>query len=149
MSPKSLLRHPRCVSAIDELSTGNTFKPVIVDETTASKVKHVIMCSGKVYYDLLQKKEDDKRDDVLLVRIEQLYPFPEKEIMAIFSQYKNAQFRWVQEEPLNMGAWDYLLRYLRQSPIDVVARKASASPATGFKKSHDAQQQDILDRAFS
>ncbi len=149
MSPKSLLRHPRCVSSIDDLSTGNSFSPVIMDKAVASKVKKVIMCSGKVYYDLLNRKEETKRDDVLLIRLEQLYPFPEKEVQAVFKKYSKAEFLWVQEEPLNMGAWDYIVRYLRKAPIEVVARKASASPATGFKKSHDKQQQDIIDRAFS
>lgn len=150
MSPKSLLRHPECVSDINDFKTGNAFQELIDDATAkASQVKKVLLCSGKVYYDLLAEKKANKRDDVALVRMEQLYPFPKKKVDAIFDKYKKAKFLWVQEEPENMGSWNYLLRYMRHQPIDVVARKRSASPATGYKKVHDEQQAKIVADAFS
>ncbi len=149
MSPKSLLRHPKCVSDYSDFNTSKKFEEVIVDHETASKVKKVLMCSGKVYYDLLEKKTADKRKDVVLVRLEQIYPFAEDQIKAVFDTYKKAKFTWVQEEPKNMGSWYYILNMLRHTDIDVVARKASASPATGFKKVHDVEQKDLVERAFS
>ncbi len=150
MSPKSLLRHPMCVSPMDEFSTGNHFREVIDDEkATAKGTKKLILCTGKVYYDLLKRKEETKRKDVAIVRIEQLYPFPQKQIDTIFKKYKSAEKLWVQEEPLNMGAWNYLLRYWRKENIEVVSRKRSASPSTGFKKVHDKQQTELIDQAFS
>ena len=149
MSPKSLLRHPLCVSDISEFTTNNKFQEVLVDHETATKVKKVLICSGKIYFDLLERKTADKRTDVVLVRMEQLYPFAEAQIMSIFDKYKKAEFIWVQEEPKNMGAWYYILNMLRKTNIEVIARKASASPATGFKKIHDKEQKDLVDKAFS
>jgi 2-oxoglutarate dehydrogenase E1 component len=149
MSPKSLLRHPLCVSDIDDFKTGNKFQEVIDDpKASASKVKRVLYCSGKVYYDLLARQTEDKRDDVAIVRIEQLYPFPQKQFDAVVKKYKGAESLWIQEEPLNMGAWDFMLRYVRKMDIEPVARKASASPSTGFKKVHEKQQKEIVDKAF-
>jgi len=150
MSPKSLLRHPKCVSDISELIGKHTFVEMIDDkDAVASKVKRLILCTGKVYYDLLAKKEADNREDVALVRIEQLHPFPEAQVQKVIAKYKKADLRWVQEEPANMGYWDYILRYLRRSPIELISRPSSASPATGYKKVHDAQQQDLIDAAFN
>jgi len=149
MSPKSLLRHPKCVSDITELSGKNTFVETIDDANAKpAKVKRLLLCTGKVYYDLLAKQEEDKRDDIAIARVEQLHPFPEKQVQAIMSRYKKADIRWVQEEPANMGYWDYVLRYLRKEPIELVSRPASASPATGFKKVHDKQQAQLIDTAF-
>jgi 2-oxoglutarate dehydrogenase E1 component len=149
MSPKSLLRHPLCVSDIDDFKKGNKFQEVIDDpKASASKVKRVLYCSGKVYYDLLARQTEDKRDDVAIVRIEQLYPFPQKQFDAVVKKYKGAESLWIQEEPLNMGAWDFMLRYVRKMDIEPVARKASASPSTGFKKVHEKQQKEIVDKAF-
>ena len=149
MSPKSLLRHPKCVSDITELTGKNGFVETYDDATaTPSKVKRLILCTGKVYYDLLAKKEADKREDVAIARIEQLHPFPEDQVRKIIGRYKKADLIWVQEESANMGYWDYIMRYMRRDPIELVSRDATASPATGFKKVHDKQQQDLVDRAF-
>jgi 2-oxoglutarate dehydrogenase E1 component len=149
MSPKSLLRHPRCVSDISELTGKNTFVETYDDPVAKpAKVKRVIFCTGKVYYDLLAKQEDEKREDVAIARVEQLHPFPEDQIRKIISKYKKADVRWVQEESANMGYWDYIMRYMRKDPIELVSRPASASPATGFKKIHDQQQAELINTAF-
>lgn len=147
MSPKSLLRHPLCVSDFEDFKTGTHFQEII-DDTDTKAVKKLLFCSGKIYYDLLERKTETKRKDVAIVRIEQLYPFPQKQFDAICKKYKKAEMLWVQEEPQNMGGWNFMLNYIRKMDIDVVSRKASASPSTGFKKVHEAQQKSIVDRAF-
>ncbi len=149
MAPKSLLRHPKCVSGKEDFISGTSFQPIIEDPVGKSKINKVLFCSGQLYYDLLERKEMEERDDIALVRIEQLYPLPEIEMRNIMKKYSESQFVWVQEEPLNMGAWDYMVRYFRKDPLEVVARRASASPATGYKKVHDDQQKDVIDRAFA
>ena len=149
MSPKSLLRHPKCVSDRTEFTTGKVFQEVIAGHETAGKVKKVLLCSGKIYYDLLERKESENRNDVVLVRLEQLYPFPVEQVKAIFDMYEKASFTWVQEEPKNMGAWTFILDELRNTNIELISRKASASPATGFKKVHDKEQLGIVDKAFA
>ena len=149
MSPKSLLRHPRVVSEIDEFATGTRFMEVIDDaEADAKKVDRLILCTGKVYYDLLEAKLENKVDNAAIVRIEQLYPFPEDQIVSILNKYSKAKKFWVQEESANMGAWSYLLRYWRKTDIDLISRQASASPASGFKKVHDKQQKILVDHAL-
>jgi len=158
MSPKSLLRHPECVSDISEFEEGNRFLEVLDDALvgprSGKKVKRLLLCSGKIYYDLLAKKRDEERDDIAIVRLEQLYPLPDKQLKGIFERYPNAKPLWVQEEPSNMGAWQYISSILINKEVDLdvtlelVARKSSASPATGFKKVHDQQQEDIVNRAF-
>ena len=120
----------------------------MVTKKNLKYVQKVLFCTGKIYYDLMNRKETTNRDDVAIVRIEQLYPFPKKFMDKLLKRYKNAQPYWVQEEPENMGTWDFLMRYYRSSDIKLIARKPSASPATGFKKVHDKQQKDIVDRAF-
>jgi 2-oxoglutarate dehydrogenase E1 component len=154
MSPKSLLRHPKCVSPLDELTKGH-FQEVLGDSyADAKKVKRVLLCSGKIYYDLLDKQQADQRDDVAIVRLEQLAPLPVKQLEAVLSQYENAELLWVQEEPENMGYWGYLLRVMAgQHPavsltMRLVSRKAAASPATGYAKIHTQEQADIVRRAF-
>ena len=150
MSPKSLLRHPLCVSSFDDFTTGG-FKEVYDDLSVKKKdkIKKVLLCSGKIYYDLLEQKTEKKRDDVAIIRLEQLYPFPKKQIDAIFAKYSNAKFLWVQEEPSNMGAWQYILAFYRKFDIELVSRKSSASPATGYKKQHAKESDDIFNRAFA
>jgi len=149
MSPKSLLRHPKVVSDISEFETKNTFKEVLDDaKATGPKTKRLLICTGKVYYDLLAKKEADKRTDVAIVRIEQLYPFPQKQVDAIMKKYAKAEKFWVQEESANMGSWDYLMRYWRKTDIELISRKTTASPASGFKKKHDQQQIELVEKAF-
>jgi 2-oxoglutarate dehydrogenase E1 component len=149
MSPKQLLRHPMCVSSIDELTEGNRFKEVIVDDCVDKKVKRVLFCSGKIYYDLVQRKLAEQRDDVAIVRIEQLHPMPENQIEEVYARFPKASYFWVQEEPKNMGAWTYILRYEPNQKMKLISRKASASPATGFSKVHDKEQNDIIERAFA
>ena len=150
MSPKSLFRHPECVSDMKDLQTNNRFQEIYDDPIAdAKKVKTLLLCSGKVYYDLLAKQRDDKRTDTAIIRLEQLYPYPKAQVEAIFKKYKKAKIRWVQEEPLNMGAWQYLLSFWRDPSIEFVGRKVSASPATGFKKVHDQQQKDLVEEAFA
>ncbi|MCL4110222.1 UNVERIFIED_CONTAM: hypothetical protein GTU68_030606 [Idotea baltica] len=148
MSPKSLLRHPLCVSDKSDFNSTKRFEEVLVDEETPAKTKRVLLCSGKVYYDLLSKKTEDKRTDVVIVRLEQLYPFPSDKVNEVFKKYNKADFFWVQEEPKNMGAWYFILNELRDTNIQLVARKASASPATGFKKVHDKEQADLVNTAL-
>ena len=150
MSPKSLLRHPRCISSIDEISGGG-FQELLETEAggPVGKVRKVIVCSGKIYYDLLIHKEEIKNKDIVILRLEQLYPFPKKQFEKAIKRYKNAELLWVQEEPENYGGWTYILNTLRHKPISVVARKASASPATGYKKVHLREQQEIIEKAFS
>lgn len=148
-TPKSLLRHPKCVSAIADLSKGG-FQEVIDDSiVNAKSVKRVVFCSGKVYYDLLERQAAEKEKDIAIVRIEQLYPFPKKQLNAIVAKYKNAdELIWLQEEPENMGAWSYFLRTWTNAKLKVIARAASASPATGSHKQHDKEQHALVEKAF-
>ncbi len=148
LSPKSLLRHPAVISPVKDFVKGS-FKETIDDETvTAKDVKRVVLCSGKVYYDLLAEQQKRKLKDVAVVRIEQLAPFPDKQVNAIFKKYKGATIVWAQEEPANMGPLSYIQRVMPGQQIEFVSRKASASPATGFKKVHDAEQAKIVNQAL-
>lgn len=159
MSPKSLLRHPECVSPIEDFVAGTAFQEVIDDAAVGArggkKVRRVVLCTGKVYYDLVQRKREGQHDDVAVVRVEQLYPLPAKQLQAIFRKYSEAEVYWVQEEPANMGAWYYMqAMFLSEEHglkvnLRPIARKASASPATGFKKVHDQQQEAIVAAAFA
>lgn len=150
-TPKSLLRSSQCVSKLEEFTEGK-FREVIDDTfVKASDVKRVLFCSGKIYYDLLEKQQVDKRKDVAIVRLEQLYPTPYDQLDAIKNRYKNAKEHiWVQEEPENMGAWPYIARKFRNSEFDfeVISRKESSSTATGYAKQHVTQQLYIIGRAF-
>lgn len=148
MTPKSLLRDPRATSAKDELINGK-FQEVIDDPNTGKKVSRVILCTGKIYYDLYEKKIADKRDDVAIVRVEQLYPLPEKKLAKILEKYKGAEPVWVQEEPKNQGYWTFLLRYDQFRNLRLISRKSLASPATGFSNVHKKEQSDIIASAFS
>jgi 2-oxoglutarate dehydrogenase E1 component len=150
-TPKSLLRHPLCVSPIADFATG-TFQEVIDDSfVKADSVKRVLFCSGKIYYDLLEKQQTDKRTDVAIVRLEQLYPSPLAQLEAIKAKYKKpTEFIWVQEEPENQGAWPYMCRKFRNSAFNfqLISRKESSSTATGYAKQHQAQQSEIINKAF-
>ncbi|NND34261.1 MAG: 2-oxoglutarate dehydrogenase E1 component [Saprospiraceae bacterium] len=151
MSPKSLLRHPLCVSHFKEFTTGQTFQEVYDDEEASKdpdRIKKVLYCSGKIYYDLLEEKLAQKRKDVAIVRLEQLYPFPLTQMEALAAEYKNAKSFWVQEEPSNMGGWQYFWSFYRNQDIELIARKSSASPATGYKKVHAEQQAELIRKAF-
>ncbi|GGZ22165.1 2-oxoglutarate dehydrogenase subunit E1 [Echinicola pacifica] len=150
MSPKSLLRHPKVVSPLEEFTQGR-FREIITDtEVNAKDVTRVLLCSGKIYYDLAEAREKNKIKDVAIIRVEQLHPLPEKQIVeAVKSFKKNNEVVWVQEEPENMGYWTFMMRaLLRDFPMDVIARKASASPATGYFKVHQEEQQNIINQAL-
>ncbi|RKR81638.1 2-oxoglutarate dehydrogenase E1 component [Mucilaginibacter gracilis] len=151
-TPKSLLRNPQCVSPMEEFTQGK-FRELIEDSfVTEKSVKRVLFCSGKIYYDLLEKQQTDKRKDVAIVRIEQLYPTPMVAMQKVKTKYVNAtEFFWVQEEPENMGAWPYMCRKFRKSELqlEVISRKESSSTATGYAKQHTSQQLYIVSKAFS
>jgi 2-oxoglutarate dehydrogenase E1 component len=147
-SPKSLLRHPAVISPMKDFVKGS-FKELIDDESvTAKDVKRLVLCSGKVYYDLADAQQKKKLKDVAIVRIEQLHPFPEKQMAAILKKYKGATVVFAQEEPSNMGPLSYIQRMMPDQKIEFVSRKASASPATGFKKVHDVEQGKIVNQAL-
>ena len=150
MTPKSLLRHPRATSHLEELSEGH-FRSVIDDATAdPSKVRKVVFCTGKVYYELLAEKEERKADDVALVRIEQLYPLPKDEVKALLIKYQKADKHiWTQEEPANMGAWGFLLQHFPEEVrLQRVSLKASAAPATGSSKRAMERQRSIIQETF-
>ncbi len=149
MSPKSLLRHPKVVSSMEDFAEGK-FQPVIDDSAAeAQKVKSLVFCTGKLYYELLAKKEQLGREDVALVRLEQLYPLQQDQIGEILAKYSNrTRFIWAQEEPENMGAWSYILRNFRKEGVDVIAPVASGSPAPGSHKMYENNQKTIINRVF-
>lgn len=155
MTPKSLLRHKDAVSTLDELSNGG-FKTLIgeTEELDPKKVKRVVLCAGKIYYELAAARREKKQTDVVLLRVEQLYPFPAKNYAAELKKYPNAkEIVWCQEEPLNQGAW-YSSRHhfasgLREGQsLHVVARPAAASPAVGYSSKHSAQQRIVIETAL-
>ena len=149
MAPKSLLRSPKALSAKAEFLSG-TFQEVLPDaQADAKKVKKVVLCSGKIYYDLDDARKENKVSEVAIVRMEQLHPFPAKQLAKALAPYKNAALCWAQEEPENMGAWSYILQMMHKEEIELVARKPSASPATGYAKVHAAEQKEIVARALS
>jgi 2-oxoglutarate dehydrogenase E1 component len=159
MSPKSLLRHPQVVSSLDELTDGG-FLEVLPDvKADISKIKKCVFVSGKLYYELLDQREKLKRDDVALVRIEQLYPFPKHLLKDIFGAAKKLEkVVWAQEEPQNMGSWTYIFHPLRElmnelghekTPLIYAGRDRRASPATGTTKKHAVEQQKIWDDVFN
>lgn len=146
MSPKSLLRHPLCVSTLDEFE--GHFREIIAD-TEVTKARKVLFCTGKIYYDLLQARRERNITDVAIVRVEQLYPLPEWKLQEVFAQYGDAEYCWVQEEPKNQGYWLHLFRYDWPVKLTYIGRNSSASPATGYKKMHDKEQADVVNRALS
>ena len=149
-TPKSLLRHPSCVSKLSEFTVGKFME--VIDDTVAlpSTIDKVLFCTGKIYYHLIEEKEKLNSENIAIVRLEQLYPFPQKQLFDIKAKYFNAKhWLWVQEEPENMGAWGFMRRMTKDIPLKLcAARPASGSPATGSSKLHKLQQQRILDKAF-
>lgn len=148
-TPKSLLRHVKAVNTIEELATGE-FQEVIDDTINPDKVKKLVFCMGKFYYDLLTEREENKRDDVALVRIEQLFPLHKEKIQQVIDRYPNIEeYIWAQEEPRNMGAWSYMLQRFELKNLSVRSRKYYAVPAAGsstrFKKRHKA----VIDSVFN
>lgn len=156
MTPKSLLRHPRVVSPLDALVEGR-FQRVLRDERPGVNLptRRVLLCTGKVYYDLVEQREKHKIDDVAIVRIEQLYPLPQVQLRQVMDEYPaGTPVYWVQEEPENMGAWHYLRVIFGESlfqsyPFAGISRSASASPATGSHEAHKLEQQEILAQALT
>jgi len=157
-TPKSLLRHRLCVSSVEDFTTG-TFQPVAGDPGVngtplrASDVKRVLLCTGKVYYDLLQARADRGIVDTAIVRLEQLYPLPIEEVRAALRLYPNAEdFAWVQEEPANQGSWTFvalnLLEHLEGVRLRRISRPSAAAPAVGSTKMHDAEQAALIEAAL-
>ena len=151
MAPKSLLRHPLAVSDLKEMTTG-TFKEVIEDPDSLKSVRRILFCSGKIYYELLQKRREMKKTDTAILRLEQFYPFPEKQLKTVIRKYKQVQqFNWVQEEPENMGAWFFVrprFEKLIKKSLQYIGRNAAASPATGFPNIYRKEQTAVIDTAF-
>ncbi len=156
MSPKSLLRHPLAVSSLEELAEGR-FEAVIgeADDLNPADVKRVVLCSGKVYYDLLEQRRKNNQTDVAIIRIEQLYPFPHEDIHAILAPFSHVKdFVWCQEEPLNQGAWYCCQHNFRDAvpagaALCYAGRPASASPAVGYTSVHQQQQQELVNDALN
>jgi 2-oxoglutarate dehydrogenase E1 component len=168
MTPKSLLRHKLCTSKVDDFTNGSSFHRVLWDDaekgnsTTKlvkdTEIKRVIMCSGKVYYDLLEERDARELNDVYLFRFEQFYPFPAMSAVKELERFKNAEMVWCQEEPKNQGAWSFMepniewvlnrMKAKFKRPI-FVGRPASASPATGLASQHKVQQTSLVDEALN
>jgi 2-oxoglutarate dehydrogenase E1 component len=149
MSPKSLLRHPQVISPVSDFISGK-FREVIDDANAdKKKTRRVLLCTGKIFYDLQTEQTSHQKNDVAIVRIEQLHPFPEKQLDRILSRYGKAEIFWVQEEPENMGALCYIRNMYRGKLTDTISRKSSASPATGYHKIHTHEQAELMTRAFS
>jgi 2-oxoglutarate dehydrogenase E1 component len=155
MTPKSLLRNKDAASPLSEFTKGG-FQTVIpeVKDLKADKVKRLIACSGKVYYDLMKKREEKGADDVAIVRVEQLYPFPHKAFSTEVKKYPNVtELVWTQDEPQNQGAWFFVQHYIHENMADgqklgYSGRAASASPAVGYSHLHQEQQKALVDGAF-
>ncbi len=149
-APKANLRHTGSYSLKEEFLKGG-FSEVIDDDsvTDEEEIKKVLFCSGKIYFDLKDRKEKDDRNDVALIRLEQIYPLPFKQLNALYQKYKGAIWYWVQEEPLNMGAASFLQMNLKTINYGIISRKPSASTASGFQKVHKAEQEEIINTAFS
>ncbi len=160
MTPKSLLRHKLAISSLAEFGPGSGFRYVIPEMEAIApdeQIKRVVLCTGKVYYDLLQERRDKGVADVALIRLEQLYPFPAKSLSMALAHYKNADVVWCQEEPENMGAWHFVDRRIEKvlkeigikaTRPDFVGREEAASPATGLAKVHQAQQEALVRQAL-
>ena len=169
MTPKSLLRNKRCVSNLNDFTKKTTFHRILEDHSYLEnskliklkkdkKIEKVIMCSGKIYFDLIEEREKNKDDKIVFIRIEQLYPFPVKNLGKVLKRYKNAEFFWCQEEPMNMGAWNTARHYVdrtleiihkKDEKVKYIGRNAAASPATGNLKKHLAEQKEILEKVFN
>jgi len=164
MTPKSLLRHKRCVSKLDEMGEGTSFHRVLWDDAQLAgtlapdnEIERVVICSGKVYYDLAEERDARGIDNVCILRMEQLYPFPEDGLAKELQRFPQAEVVWCQEEPRNMGSWTYLIEPMQRLLDDIgnlnkfryVGREAAASPATGSLKRHNAEQQALVNGALT
>ena len=168
MTPKSLLRHPLCISEAADFTDGSTFHRVLWDDAqkgnstqtlrSDAEIKRVVLCSGKVYFDLLAERDARGLDDVYLMRVEQLYPIPTLPLTAELTRFKAAEFIWCQEEPRNQGAWSFIEPELETLLVKIGAtnsrprysgRNASASPATGLASRHKFEQQTLVNDALA
>ena len=159
MTPKSLLRNKLSVSSIADFEKNTEFQPIIITNAEhSSKIKKLLICSGKVYYDLFEAIEKSGRKDIAIIRIEQFYPFPEEELMAIFKKFKKVpEIVYCQEEPQNMGAWLFVRYRLRMmlntlhmnQRVKYFGRTESASTAAGYSKMHNAEQNRFIQEAIS
>ena len=149
-SPKANLRHPGSYSELKAFTNGG-FKEIYDDSsiTDPATVKKVIMCSGKIYYDLEEKRQKENHTGVAIVRLEQVYPLPQNQLDELYKKYSKAIWYWVQEEPLNMGAASFLRMNLKNINFYIVSRQASAATATGYAKIHAKEQAEIVNAAFS
>jgi 2-oxoglutarate dehydrogenase E1 component len=148
-TPKSLLRHPKVVSTLEELGSGAFEKIRYPLNFEANDMSRIVLTSGKLYYDLIEKQEELGIKNTLLISVEQLHPFPIEKIESIMSSCVNVnEIIWAQEEPMNMGAWSYIMQELYQYKLRVVARPASGSPAVGLNSQHKIQQQKLIDKSF-
>jgi 2-oxoglutarate dehydrogenase E1 component len=154
MTPKSLLRHKACVSDLSEFTDGGFQNVIDAEVADVEAVRRVILCTGKIYYDLLAGLEEKSLDEVAIVRVEQLYPFPEVELAKVMSGYSNAdEYLWVQEEALNMGAWYFVQPLLDdllplEAGLRYVGRDEAASPAVGDAVQHQNEQLEIVEQAL-
>jgi len=168
MTPKSLLRHKLAISRAEEFTTGSSFHRVLWDDAqygnsdtklvADDKIKRVVMCAGKVYYDLLEERDARGIDDIYLLRIEQFYPFPAQSLVRELERFSQAEMVWCQEEPKNQGAWSFIepniewvlgrIKAKHGRPA-YAGRAASASPATGLASTHKAQQQALIEEALT
>jgi 2-oxoglutarate dehydrogenase E1 component len=168
MTPKSLLRNKRATSKLEEFAEGTSFHRILWDDAEAlkdqpielvadDKIRRVVMCSGKVYFDLYEEREKRGLTDVYLLRVEQLYPWPHKALIQELTRFKNAELVWCQEEPMNMGAWTYaqpnierVLDYLKakNTTVGYAGRHASASTATGLMSRHLKELRELLEVAL-
>lgn len=146
MSPKKLLRLPEAVSSLQDLANGG-FQEVLDDPRASPKVQHLLLCCGKIYYELVMEREKQKADHVAIVRLEQLYPWPQEKIAEVLKKYKNAKrMTWVQEEPRNMGAWSFVREFIPS--MEYVGRAVAAAPAVGSPKAHQKEQERIIKTAL-
>ena len=168
MTPKSLLRHKKCVSSLDEMGTDSSFHRVLWDDAECNKespvklvkdekIRRVVLCTGKVYYDLHEEREKRGINDIYLMRVEQLYPFPAKALVNELSRFKDADIVWCQEEPQNMGSWTFIQPYMewvlnrieaKQRRPSYAGRPASASTATGLMSRHLKELATFLETAL-
>jgi len=151
-TPKSLLRLKAAVSEVNEFTEG-TFQPVLPDTGATGGVRRVLLCAGKIYYDLAAERQKAERTDIAIVRVEQLYPLPADAIKAELDRFPGAEVVWVQEEPANQGAWPFIAlnlpEHLGGRPLLRASRKASASPAVGSHAVHEEQQREVVATAFA
>ncbi len=149
-TPKKLLRYPSCVSKLEDFTKGK-FQEIIDDvKADAKKTTRIGFCSGKIYYDLIERREKEGVEDIAFVRLEQLYPFPQKQFDAILKKYPNAKdLMWIQEEPENVGPWRHVDHAVRSLNLKYIGRDEGASPATGFSKKHAEENEEIMRKIFS